>query len=76
MDQKREVGERSLSEEGKIEFDRSPEKMKEVHDDDDLKANLQVAGPIPVAAWLIIVSKSRFPPSRLLPFAEVRRQEH
>lgn len=32
--------------------------MKEVEvSEDELAANIQVAGPIPIASWLIIVSK-------------------
>jgi len=37
----------------KYDLNTSPQTMEE-----DLATNIQVAGPIPLAAWLIIVSKS------------------
>ncbi|KAG0041546.1 hypothetical protein BGZ83_001662 [Gryganskiella cystojenkinii] len=59
MSEKREVSEESLSERGKVDLDHSPVKheLKEVGSDDELRANVQVAGPIPLAAWLIIVTE-------------------
>lgn len=38
--------------------DIAPHPMKETDfSEDELAANIQVAGPIPLASWLIIVSK-------------------